>query len=103
MSKKNKKLYFKSIDDTTCYELERHINEAKFDSLTAVTLIEAEPDNDNPDYIFCMDSGEVEERQECKKSRCENYSSKSGRGICSNRGKLYAHGEEATFTIPQSE
>jgi len=55
--------------------------------------IEAIPDNDNKDFVWCSYYGEVTERQDCKKSMCSHYTSKSGRGVCSNRGKLYKHGE----------
>jgi len=100
MKKKKEKLYFDSIDDTTCYPIDGKIAMAKEVGLKSITVIEAVPDNDNPDHIFCMDSGEVEERQECKKSLCSSYSSKSGRGVCGNRGKLYSFGEEVTFDVP---
>ena len=62
MNKKKETLYFRSEDDNTCHTLSHFISEAKFEGLSEITLIEAEPDNNNPDYIFCMDSGEVGER-----------------------------------------
>jgi hypothetical protein len=93
------KLYFESIDDTSCYPLSDRLNDAKLEGLKKVTLVEAIPDNDNVDYIWCGHQGEVGERQECKKSICSYYESKSGRGVCRHRGNLYQHGEEVTFDV----
>jgi len=94
------KLYFESIDDTSCYPLSDRLNDAKLEGLKKVTLVEAIPDNDNVDYIWCGHQGEVGERQECKKSICSYYESKSGRGVCKHRGNLYQHGEAVTFDVP---
>jgi hypothetical protein len=93
------KLYFSSIDDTSCYTLADRLNDAKLEGLDEVTLIEAIPDNSNPDYIWCGHQGEVGEREGCKKAICPFYKSKSGRGVCKHRGNLYQHGEEATFKV----
>lgn len=93
------KLYFLNIDDTHCYPLEDRINDAKFEGLKKITLIEAIPANDDLDYIYCTHNGEVTERTECKKSICSYYKSTSGRGVCKHRGHLYSHGEEAVFNI----
>lgn len=98
---KAEKLYFKSIDDTFCSSLEGFVNDARLDGFTEVTLIEAIPDNENVDYIWCAHHGEVTERSYCKKSICSYYESKSGRGQCSSRGHLYSHGEEITFNVSQ--
>jgi hypothetical protein len=100
---KAQKLYFKSIDDTFCSSLESHLQDARLDGFETVTLIEAIPDKENPDYIFCGLMGEVGKRQECKKSQCDGYSSKSGRGVCKHRGSLYQHGEEVTFDMANGE
>lgn len=94
---KKDKLYFKTIDENICIPLEEHLHGAKLEGLEEITLIEAIPDNDNPDYVWCTHFGGVEERHTCKKSHCEAYNSKSGRGVCSHRGKLYEYGEEVTF------
>ena len=99
---KKQQLYFKSIDDTFCSSLESNLQDARLDELDKITLIEAVPDHDNPDYIFCGHEGEVEERQECKKSICSFYSSKSGRGVCEHRGRLFQHGNEVEFDVPQT-
>jgi hypothetical protein len=96
----SKQLYFKSVDDTMCYSLEQHLLEAKNDELKKVTLIKAEPDTGTNDYIWCTHYGDVVDRCECKKAYCDNYSpNKSGRGTCTNRGKLYLHGEEVEFEV----
>jgi hypothetical protein len=96
---KKQDLYFESIDSTTCHPLEHFLHDAKIEALTEITLLKADPDNDNPDYIYCTHYGEVSERCECKKSVCSHYESKSGRGLCSNRGRLYSHGEEVIFKL----
>lgn len=93
------KLYFRSIDDTTCYSLESHLEDAKDEELVEITLVEAVPDNDNPDYIWCSYHAEVGERIGCKKAVCPHYSSKSGRGTCKHRGNFYSHGDEVTFKV----
>lgn len=93
------KLYFKTIDDTFCSSLESQLQDAKNEGLEEVTLIEAVPDNDNPDYIWCGNQGECVDRQLCKKAECGYYNSKSGRGVCFDRGNLYQHGEEVSFKV----
>ena len=93
------KLYFGSVDDTFCQPLEDHMTEAKYEGFTEITLVEAVPDFDNKEHIWCTHYGEVAERQECKKAHCEHYNSKSGRGVCSDRGRLYTFGEEVTFKV----
>jgi len=97
-----KDLYFKSIDDTTCYSLERHLLEAKEDELLSVKLIEAIRDN-SKEYAWCSYHGEVTERNECTKVCCSYYeANKSGRGTCIHRGKLYFHGEEIEFNVEKT-
>lgn len=91
MSKKEK-LYFTSIDDTFCMRLE-DLSKDELEELD-FELIEAIPDNNNPDYIWCTHFEEARGRSECSKSQCYAYSSKSGRGKCSQRGSLYQHGEK---------
>ena len=97
------KLYFLNIDDTNCYPLSDRLNDARLEGLEKVTLVEAIPDNDNSDYVWCAQHGEVTERQECKKAVCSYYESKSGRGVCSNRGNLYRHGKEVSFEVSLDE
>lgn len=99
--KAKEKLYFENIDDTTCYPLSDRLNDARLEGLREVTLVEAIPDNNNPEYIYCGLAGEVGERSECKKAECSSYSSTSGRGKCKHRGNLYTHGDEITFDVPQ--
>lgn len=90
-----KKLYFLDIDSTNCYPLEDYTEEELDDNNRE--LVEAIPDNDNKDFVWCTYYGEVAQREDCKKSECPYYTSKSGRGVCSNRGKLYKHGETIKF------
>ncbi len=93
------KLYFESINDTSCHDLSDLLNNARIDGLTEVTLVEAIPDNETSEYVWCTHEGEVTERDMCRKSECSFYSSKSGRGVCESRGKLYLHGNEVTFNL----
>ena len=99
----SKKLYFKSIDDTFCYSLEQHLLEAQEEELSSIKLVEAIPDFDNKEHIWCTYFGDVGERSECKKSCCEKYeANKSRRGTCIHRGRLFVHGEEFEFDVPIS-
>lgn len=102
MIMKTNKLYFENIDSIHCYKLEYHLHDAQFEGLEEITLVEALPD-DMKEFIWCTYYGDVVERNECKKSECPHYESKSGRGVCSNRGKLYRHGEEVTFKVDRDE
>lgn len=103
MSKQKKQYYFKSIYDETCHDLEYYlddcISEAKEAGKDEFTLIEAIPDNDNPHYVWCTHYLEVVDRDQCRKSFCPHYESKSGRGVCQHRGNLYEPGEEVTFKV----
>lgn len=96
---KNIDLYFKSLDDTFCEPLDGFMNDARAEGLSEITLVEAIPDNNNQDYVWCTYYGECVEKSDCKKSICPYYESKSGRGVCSNKGHLYQHGEEVTFKV----
>jgi hypothetical protein len=53
------------------------------------------------DIVWCTFHQECIEKDQCKKNYCEQYSSKSGRGVCESRGKLFLHGEEVEFDVPQ--
>jgi len=93
------KMYFKSIDDNICYSLESQIDDARYEGLATVKLVEAIPDNDNNDHVWCSHYEYVEEKSLCSKNNCPAYISKSGRGICSSRGYLYRHGDEVEFKV----
>lgn len=96
---KNGKLYFKNEDDNFCCPLEYHINEAKENGLDEIELIEA-ISAPNEDQVWCTYHGAVVERTECKKSECQLYHSKSGRGVCVHRGSYYLHGEKVNIKVP---
>ena len=89
---KTEKLYFLDASSEICHSLDYF----SFETLEEVNyeLYEAIPDNDNKDFIYCSLDGEVGGREFCKKSQCKDYTSKSGRGICSHRGKLFEFGEK---------
>lgn len=95
---KSEKLYFENEDSHHCYPLQHFIDDAKLEGLKTITVLEAEPSNID-DFIWCTYYGEATEKSQCKKSECSKYSSKSGRGKCDNKGKLYNHGESITVTI----
>lgn len=103
MKTEKPKLYFKSVDDTFCSPKESFLHDAKLEELNEITLIEAIPDKDNTDFIWCMQQGECVEHHMCKKAECSEYESKSGRGVCSNRGNLYKYGNEVTFKVVDSD
>jgi hypothetical protein len=92
-------LYFRDEDSECAYPLSHFIEEAKEEGLKEITLIEAIPDNDNPDYVYCKLIGEVGDRSECCKNQCDSYESKPGRSVCVHRGRLCVFGEEKTFKI----
>ena len=94
-----KQLYFKDENSKYAYPLSYFIGEAKEEGLEEITLIEAIPDNDNPDYIYCKLVGEAGDRSECRKSQCKFYKSKSGRGVCVHRGNICDFGEERKIKI----
>lgn len=93
------KLYFRNEDSTNCETLDDILNDAKDDGLKEITVLQAIPDNGFSGNIWCMHLGEVYDKSECNKKECCYYSSKSGRGVCESRGKLYLHGEKETFKI----
>lgn len=97
--KNKERMYFGSIDETMCHPLDWFTHDAKLEGLKEITLVEAIPDNETKDFIWCNHFGDVTERSLCKKSQCEAYSSKSGRGACEHRGNLYSHGEEVTIDV----
>jgi hypothetical protein len=93
------KLYFRSYDHTTCYYLDWHLDDARDEGLEKITLVEAIPDNDTKDYVWCTQYENVEEKSLCCKINCPAYTSKSGKGKCQYRGNLYNHGNEVTFEV----
>ncbi len=95
---KNTQYYFRNVYSTNIETIEDILHDAKLDELTSVTVLEANPDNDTSEYIWCGIYDCVE-RCDCKKSLCSSYESKSGRGKCKNKGKLYTHGKEVTFKV----
>lgn len=99
MKTEKPKLYFPNIDSTHCEPIEGLLAEAKYDGLKELTVVEAIPDNGTSEFIWCVQHGECVEKQNCKKALCSHYESKSGRGVCSNRGQLYFHGDEVVFEI----
>ena len=89
---KTQKLYFLNSSSERCYPLDyfslEELEEVDYE------IYEVIPDNDNKDFIFCSLYGQVGDREFCKKSQCKDYTSTSGRGACSYRGKLFEKGEK---------
>ena len=98
----SKTLYFENEDGTHCQALEYYLHDAKLEDKEQITLMEAIPDTAG-DYIWCSLAGEAVDRGECKKAHCSSYNSKSGRGVCAERGKLYMHGDKVTFNVETGE
>lgn len=97
--KKQEQLYFESIDDEFCRPLEWYLESAKEEGLKEITLVKAIKDTDTKDFVWCSHYGEVTEKHMCRKSECDAYSSKSGRGVCEHRGQLYLHDEEVIIDV----
>ena len=89
---KTEKLYFLDSSSEICYPLD-YFSLEKLEEVD-YEIYEAIPDNNNKDFIYCSLDGEVGDREFCKKSECKDYTSKSGRGVCSHRGKLFEVGEK---------
>ena len=89
---KTEKLYFLDSSSERCYPLDyfdlEELEEVNYE------LYEAIPYDNIKDFIFCSLVGEVGQREFCKKSQCKDYTSTSGRGVCSHRGKLFEVGEK---------
>ncbi len=90
---KTQKLYFLDASSEICHSLDyfslEELEEVDYE------IYEAIPFNDsNTYYVFCSLYGEITEREFCKKSECKDYTSKSGRGVCSHRGKLFEVGKK---------
>lgn len=91
------KYYFINEDAESCYPLSFHIELAKHENLETIELIEAIPDFDNPDFIWCSFVGEAGEKTECNKT-CDEYIPVKGKG-CKHKGKLYEYGEKVKFIV----
>jgi len=94
---KKEKLYFLDEDDEFCLPLSIRLEEAREEGLTEITLFEAIPDKHMKEFVYCRHEGEITETSDCRKHICPYYDSKSGRGVCRHRGKLYLHGDQKTF------
>ena len=89
---KTEKLYFLDSSSELCHYLDyfdlEELEEVDYE------IYEAIPDDNIKDFIFCSLVGEVGEKEFCKKSQCKDYTSTSGRGVCSYREKLFKKGEK---------
>lgn len=92
------KITFESEDALWVSTFDEIIDMAKADGKSEVSAYEAVPYNGSEDIVWC-DLYESVERSECTKKSCSSYESKSGRGVCKNRGKFYQFGEMVTIKI----
>lgn len=90
---KTQKSYFLDTSSEICYPLDRfsleELEEVDYEIYEAIPL-----NDSNTYYVFCSLYSEITEREFCKKSQCKDYNSKSGRGVCSHRGKLFKVGKK---------
>lgn len=93
-----KKLYFKDKDSEFCYDLARHIREAKEDGLKEITLTEAIPASKDSEFFWCTLGECAVEKSECKKYLCEEYS-KHKSNTCEHRGKYFEYGDDVKFDV----
>jgi len=96
---KIEKLYFKNTAHNDCFSLNKHLEDAKKEGLEQITLVEAVPDTENPNHVFCKHFAEITKKKCCNKSNCYSYISKSGRGACDKRGVVFRYGNKLTFKI----
>ena len=89
---KTEKLYFLDTSSEICHSLDffslEELEEVNYELYEAIT------DDNIKDFIFCSLAGEVGEKEFCKKSQCKDYTSTSGRGVCSYREKLFKKGKK---------
>lgn len=92
------KYYFENEDAENCYTEDEFQDRMKFNELTEMTVLEANPANGS-EYIYCKESGSVGEKHDCGK-QCPDYEPRNGKsGMCKNRGLLFEHGEEITLKL----
>ena len=93
-----KQLYFENEDACSCHPLEYFMHDAKLEKQKEITLIEALPAPKGDDVVWCGYIGSTEERSECKKGMCDQWTKGKG-NVCDHRGNLFYHGEKATFKV----
>ena len=93
------KYYYRTTEELICWPLSHHIDCAKSEGLTEVTLYEAIPEKMDG-FFFCQHYSEVGEAGNCGK-KCEGYKPRNGKsGRCryhDNRG--FTQGEIKTFKV----
>jgi len=92
------KYYFQTSSSEMAFTLEYFEDEVPEEG-DEITLFEAIPDNSNQDYIWCTHYHEIVDKDQCKKSFCPHYESKSGRGVCKNKGNLFEVGNPVKFKL----
>ena len=92
------KRYFRTEDDSFCYDKEHFVSEMKAENLEQIEVFEAVKAND-PDHIWCSYISEAGEKGNCGK-QCDAYKPRNGiEGACVHLGTLYNHGEKVMLTI----
>lgn len=94
-----KNFYFRDeCDAEMCFHLDYHMDNARDEGLTEITLYEAVPEKVEG-FFWCRAVDEVSEDGYCGKS-CEDYEPKNGKsGMCRHKGNLFTRGEKRTFKV----
>ena len=88
-------MYFRNEDPEMCETLDSILKDCV--GLNEIAVYEAVLEKDS-EYVWCNEFG-LTDRWHCKKSECDYYESKSGRGVCNNRGGLYSVGNPVTIHL----
>jgi hypothetical protein len=95
---KRTKYYFRKEDSERCYTIDKHMDDAREEGLTEITLFEAKRQKLH-DFIYCHAVDECGEKGECGKC-CGDYQPRNGKsGMCKNQGLLYEPSKEVKFKV----
>lgn len=92
-----KKYYFRNEDESFCFPLQHHLEEAREERINEVILMEAIPNFHNPEYVWCSDAACIEDKSQCNKY-CDGYNPVRGKG-CASKGHLFVHGNKVIFDV----
>lgn len=98
---KREQLYFRTEDSETCHSLEYHLDDARAEGLTEITLLKAEKPPHDYGYVWCSLWDAVEHDQ-CGKRQCDSWKPRrDGKRGCEHKGRICVHGESETFKVEQ--
>ncbi len=96
------KLYFENEDAETCEALRFHLEQAKEDGKSEITLCPAIEPPPGYGFVWCTLDGSAVCRDTCRKGQCDSYQArpngKRGEG-CWHRGHIMLHGDLETFKV----